>query len=427
MKQVIEILGLHLIESTIVGSIIILLLLLFRIKRPSFRSRLLRLVFLKFLFPVGLVLSFWDTGQFAEPSLIGVSLNSWVNQSAILVAEEKGVSIFVIGLFMWAVGFCILAIAYSVEWVRSEKLLGESLKGESLKRIRRVLRELEADRFCEFIRIEKTNATPILIIGIFRPRIVINNAFFNALTDNELRPVLRHELEHWNRKDNLWRAIQVFVLCLFWFHPLLWYAYFRSSLESECACDEAAMNGGEERKAYASCLLKATRFFSEPKLLWSSMLTGKPLKRRIEEIVNFKNEKDSKMKLLSIWTLVASLAVGSSLLAVDYQSSLSWSEQSENEVRNINELDTIPKAVYQVAPTYPDELLESKIEGHADVVFVIDQSGDVRDVDVIQSSAVEFEYPAVEAINVSKWEPGKIDGVAVNVRVRQRILFKLPE
>lgn len=420
-----ELLQLHLIESTIVGLSIMLLVSIFRLKSAPLRFKANNLILLKFLIPIGTLLSIWNLNTTPIETSVSTHLMKWVSASTEFTNTQTGLSLWQIGLYIWASGTFLFVAKCTLAWIISQSSRDNTVTGLHSKRINQVLQNLGCGNHIDMIHIDDRTPTPISLTGIFRPRIVINSAFYNALSDSELRSALRHELEHLERKDNLWRLLQLFVVSIFWYHPLIWYAHFHSCFESERACDEAAMNGGADRKEYASCLIKATRFLRKNDRIWAPAFTGNPLKKRIQEIVNFENKKDSKMKSLTIWALIATIITGSSLLAADYQSTISLSNSTKDKIYNISEVNPKPKAIHQISPHYPQDLLKAKVNGWVDIEWVINNLGQTVNHKATKSSNPAFEQSALDAIAQAEWLPGEVDGKAVSVRVRQRISYKL--
>jgi protein TonB len=82
--------------------------------------------------------------------------------------------------------------------------------------------------------------------------------------------------------------------------------------------------------------------------------------------------------------------------------------------------------IVKVVPVYPSRALARRLEGYVIVEFDVTQTGAVKDVVVIESTAPLFETPAVEAALKFKYRPRVVDGVAVEVRgVRNKILFAM--
>ncbi len=77
-----------------------------------------------------------------------------------------------------------------------------------------------------------------LTFGWVRPTIVIPEALAARHKNGELEPLLAHELVHVRRGDALVGLLQLGVRCLWWFHPLVWWASRRIDYERERCCDE---------------------------------------------------------------------------------------------------------------------------------------------------------------------------------------------
>src|SRR5262245_35281543 len=90
-----------------------------------------------------------------------------------------------------------------------------------------------------------------------RPVIVLPRGLAERLSDDELESVLAHELFHVKRLDNLFGSLQMFVCCVFWFHPLVWLIDRRLIEERELMCDEQVILSGAAPEAYAAGLWKA--------------------------------------------------------------------------------------------------------------------------------------------------------------------------
>lgn len=96
-------------------------------------------------------------------------------------------------------------------------------------------------------------------VGWIRPIIVLPPACTER-DRAELTDILRHELQHIRRRDFVFTGIASFFRALLFFHPGVWYARRRLGLESEFACDLAAIGNSPQRRAdYAESLLSFAR------------------------------------------------------------------------------------------------------------------------------------------------------------------------
>jgi TonB family protein len=73
--------------------------------------------------------------------------------------------------------------------------------------------------------------------------------------DDIRRAVVGHELIHVKRRDWPWLIVEELVVCLFWFHPAVWWLVSRIQLAREEVVDELAILLTGRRKAYVEALL----------------------------------------------------------------------------------------------------------------------------------------------------------------------------
>lgn len=100
------------------------------------------------------------------------------------------------------------------------------------------------------------------VIGTVRPRIYLPS----SLQEKETDYIILHERTHIRRGDHIIRMLSFLTLAVYWFHPLIWAAYYLSRKDMEMSCDEAVMRkmGEDIRADYATSLLNLAtgRLFS---------------------------------------------------------------------------------------------------------------------------------------------------------------------
>lgn len=148
------------------------------------------------------------------------------------------------------------------------------------------------------------------VIGCFRQSLIVPAEF--DLSTPGLPYILQHELCHMRRHDNLWNFAALFALCLHWFNPLVWIAYFLSSKDIEITCDESVLRryGENRRTNYADMLLQFSS--QNAKFNWKEgfvMGFGKPsIKERVKAIIGYRNTKKVVLVLsLSIIFCIAAI------------------------------------------------------------------------------------------------------------------------
>jgi TonB family protein len=132
---------------------------------------------------------------------------------------------------------------------------------------------------------------------------------------------LKHELFHVKRFDNLFGSLQMFVCCLFWFHPLVWLIDRRLVEERELVCDELVVLSGAAPEAYAASLWKVVQFGFGWPVEGVSRAAGSNLKRRIKLMLNanHRSKSSTASRALAGITFVAliSLAAAMALFSRD--------------------------------------------------------------------------------------------------------------
>ncbi len=98
------------------------------------------------------------------------------------------------------------------------------------------------------------------LLGFLHSTITIPAGLSEQLTPSEFEAVLLHELAHARRRDNLSAAFIHCLVCIFWFHPLLWLVEKLLVAERERACDEMVIRCGTAPQVYIAGILKVCRF-----------------------------------------------------------------------------------------------------------------------------------------------------------------------
>jgi bla regulator protein blaR1 len=187
---------------------------------------------------------------------------------------------------VWLCGFLVVLVAWYLRWLRLWATLRNAMplrKGREVETLRR-LESIAGLRKPIEVRLSGASLEPA-IFGIARPTLVWPEGLSERLEDAHIEAVLAHELRHVRRRDNLAAAIHMVVEAVFWFHPLVWWMGARLVEERERACDEEALELGNERQVYAESILKICKFCVESRLACVSGVTGADLKKRIVRIM----------------------------------------------------------------------------------------------------------------------------------------------
>jgi TonB family protein len=80
---------------------------------------------------------------------------------------------------------------------------------------------------------------------------------------DRVRAVLLHEMVHVARYDVLSQVVAQAACCLYWWHPLAWFAARQLRKERERACDDAVLQRGIDAPDYAGHLMELARALVE--------------------------------------------------------------------------------------------------------------------------------------------------------------------
>jgi beta-lactamase regulating signal transducer with metallopeptidase domain len=126
---------------------------------------------------------------------------------------------------------------------------------EEIVRCRRALGLVGSVELAESARF----AAPV-VVGWWRPKLVLPEGLAAGLSAAEFRGVVLHELAHVKRGDVAWSWLAAAVLVVHWFNPLVWVAVWAMRRDRELACDQIALEAmpRESWADYGRTLLKLT-------------------------------------------------------------------------------------------------------------------------------------------------------------------------
>lgn len=171
-------------------------------------------------------------------------------------------------MLLWTAGAVAILVYFLLTWMRMKK------------RVEKAVWKQENVWECESI------PSPF-VMGIFSPKIYIP---FH-LGEAERMVILKHEQYHIRRKDYLVKIFACLLVAVYWFHPLVWAAYFAMQKDMEMSCDEQVLEWiGVKRKAEYSRLLLA--FAEKEREGFRAGILGfgeNRIKGRIQNILNFRH------------------------------------------------------------------------------------------------------------------------------------------
>lgn len=188
------------------------------------------------------------------------AINGWMQQEGIRQNSEKTAEdthIWYRGVnlqdFLWPAEFSVAMKAGMLIWLAG--VIGFAAYSlVNFRKLKGVLRSAKAEIRKGNIRVFRTDKVKMpFVIGILRPNIYLPE----EMEWHEQSYILIHERIHIRRGDHIWRILAYAALCLHWFNPLVWVAFFLSERDMEMSCDEAVIRkfGSQIKKDYSTSLL----------------------------------------------------------------------------------------------------------------------------------------------------------------------------
>ncbi len=243
-----------------------------------FRKVLWFLVGLRLLIPFSLESSFSLVPQQTQQTADRV-----VSQAVVPV--EEGITFSEVVPVLWiavGVGFLIYGI---VSYIKLKMKISDSI--------------LVKDNIYHSDRIESP-----FVCGFIKPKIYLPY----GLDEVTLACVLQHEKTHIKYADHIIKALSFIVLCVHWFNPLVWVAYFLLCKDVELSCDESVIKkyDNNQCKQYAKALLELG--VHNVKFTACPVAFGEvSIKTRIKSVINYK--KAGKVLVWVSFCLCAIVAI----------------------------------------------------------------------------------------------------------------------
>ena len=300
--------------------------------------------------------------------------------------------------------------------------------------------------------------------------IVINEQDYR---DNP-REILTHEQAHIGLRHS-WDVLFMSVVALFqWWNPAAWLLGRELRLVHEYEADEAVLNQGINAKQYQLLLIRKS--VGDQLFSMANNFNYQSLKKRIRMMSKNRSNQWNRLRALAVVPVIALALLAfanpksvAAVVAADVQQNsvvksaeetpelvvvayrpeveaAPQADEAKTEVQAPEETAPQSKKVYesveqmpefpggvvemmkflQMNIKYPPEAAKNDIEGRVVVQFIIDETGQVGDVQVVRSVSEELDAEAVRVVKtLPKFEPGRQDGEAVSVWYTLPINFKL--
>ncbi len=165
-------------------------------------------------------------------------------------------------------------------------------------------------RYCESRQLD----APV-VLGWFRPVVLLPVTALTGLNEAQLRAVIAHELAHIQRLDALVNLFQVAVESLLFYHPAVWWLGKRIREERENCCDDTAVAICGSAITYAHALAHLAESRVAPQLVMAA--NRGPLAVRVARLLGIDKSSGARRGAnlsVGVLCLSAALLAGSALV-----------------------------------------------------------------------------------------------------------------
>ena len=246
----------------------------------------------------------------------------------------------------------------------------------------------------------------------------------------EMHEILTHELVHVRQHHSIDMLLSELICIFCWFNPFAWMLRNEIHFNLEFIVDKRVIRSGIDSQSYQFHLLRLAN--NSPDLFISNQFKKSPLKKRI---IMLNSKQTSKIKLVT-YSLLLPLAV-IILIAVQAGSCVSMNAGSQvfdsmSRYANLDEKPSFPGGdsarvqFMRELIRYPIEAFEERIQGSVRCSFIVEKSGEITNIQVIESVDPFLDAEAIRVIGLMpRWNPGKSNGVAVSVKHNMTFSFRL--
>ncbi len=227
-----------------------------------------------------------------------INLETTFTKSELLIAKPQPLTVseytvqnvFDIVSFIWLSGFMI-----SIVWVITSFLILNYRLRKSVQPSKNTLMILDNCKRVAGVNrrvnlIVQNHIKTTALFGIIRPKILITEDFEKAETTH-IEYTFMHELSHLKRGDIAVNYLLLFLRCVHWFNPVIWFLFSKIRRDTELATDERTLLyiNPTEYKSYGMTLINTLTESSvnAPSLLGIAK-SRRDIKWRIKAISKFK-------------------------------------------------------------------------------------------------------------------------------------------
>ncbi len=279
-------------------------------------------LFLVFVFSLSTFILLYDSAsqkEFGEITMIGhassenAAQNGSFFQSTVQTCIDYFNSHLPLIVVIWLIGvtFFLLRLVGGLTYVQIIKYRhNQPLPAYWQKKLAALSARIPLRKPVELL--ESSMVKVPMVIGYFKPIILLPVGAVNNLTESEVEAILAHELGHIFRNDFLMNIVLSFIEILFYYHPAVWWISGNVRLERENCSDDIAIKLCGNSLTYAKALVTLQEMNQHPVPSFAMTFSGRKnqLLNRIKRILNQpQNRSNILEKLTATCLLLAAIFI----------------------------------------------------------------------------------------------------------------------
>ncbi|GED69847.1 BlaR1 family beta-lactam sensor/signal transducer [Brevibacillus reuszeri] len=243
----------------------------------------------------------------------------WISDFSVSVHHATPAYLDDLIAVIWICGLALFVIPAVIAWMRIKRIQKNmsTVKNEDILRLlEECKQQLHISR--DLVVGESPFVKTPMMFGLHKVYVVFPLHFQQWLTMNDIKYILLHELNHYKNKDNMTNYLIVIFQILYWFNPLVWFAFREMRLDREISCDSDVLKALEEQsyREYGNTIIHFVHKVSRQRNLVfeSQMVSSKEqLKKRIQKIASFQTESTQLKKNSIAIFILAGVLVASQI------------------------------------------------------------------------------------------------------------------
>ncbi|WP_045728128.1 TonB family protein [Xanthomonas sp. GPE 39] len=282
-----------------------------------------------------------------------------------------------------------------------------------------------------------------LVLGAWRPQVVLPANFAERYPPQQAQLVLAHERMHIARGDTRCNLLLAALRCVYWFNPLLHWAATCFCVDQELACDAAVLARHPcSRRSYAEAMLQ-TQLDAVALPVGCHWQAGALLRQRIvllqrPAVRGWRRGVGIAVVALavlggSVTALVLASSVPAIAMARDValvgvvKDRLDQPAPRETQRPAADAVTWFPSARFMPPPHYPEAAVRAGISGKVVLLLKVDAIGKVRAVRVLDHGSGSPALDAAAAAAAWQWRfnPAMAHGRAVAAMLKVPVTFEV--